>query len=179
MNILYYPTLWGRNTSAPIRDIVSCKVIPILDICVIKLRQAPSLFYAPYLVNEGEFNKVIATGLKHNSPELFVAAAFRGAVEESQQCGCMICGSIFSPDRISYWRSEAGGSESDWDIAACPICKKDAGVVCDDGEIELTSAILDKLNADALDELKPAEAEERKALMNQVREDLKRRGPWA
>ena len=169
---IHYPDFWGRPVQADIADIESLRHIPFLDIVSVKIENAPTLYFSPYIKNDEGLGEAINSALKLKSPELFVVPAFRECVEKSDQCGCMVCLSIFDPGQIQFWRSETGGPESEGDLAACPICRKDFGVVCDFGDVSITRNILEKLNEEAMEELNPVAAAERRTLYTEVRRSL-------
>jgi len=146
-----YRSFWGRKCTAHFEDITGFDLNTWFGFSCILFENAPKLYVMEQggdLRNAEAFNNKISEILKAKKPHYFYEPAFREDVEQSSECGCLACLSVFPANAISNWRLISQNEENDEDLAICPACGHEETVLCDMGEVSITGAELRIINRD-------------------------------
>lgn len=104
-------------------------------------------------------SKKINLATKAYAPYLAYTPAFRGALDQAENAGCLRCGSLCSLKEIVAWKDDP--DESDMDLGECPSCSFSEGLMFGVHGTVVSEIGLTKWNEILLADLDPDEKEDR------------------
>ena len=142
-NYIYYRAWYGMPVIAPLSSIENIEFNYFSNDGTLEVLNRRKFYIGSRLSNLEELFSTLKIHLGRKYPHKIYQSAFRGIVEVSENCGCLICYSIYPKDRVENWQPYYSENDDDkltnknWntlddaDQGICPVCGSSQGVIAD------------------------------------------------
>ena len=183
---IYHRTWYGLPLKTPLSAIENIDFNYFSNDGTLEFLDQRKLYIGSRLENLEELFDILETHLGRKYPHKVYRMAYREIVEMSQNCGCLICYSIYPKSEISIWSRYCTGIQEDMsddddvgdlnqiDIAVCPVCNLSEGVIADLSKSVISIDEMQMWNKENDERLDPEERMKRQSLRTRVSKKLQK-----